>query len=246
MSAGYGIEDLKSQITSSGGLARGNQFMVTLPQLNNFFVSTEELNLMCTTVGLPGRQIMSMDYPMGTRNRKIANGYTTTDMTLTFLVANNHIVRKYFEAWQSEAHDQVTREIGYYNDYTKRVTISTVEKGVRLSLYKRQFGGGLNRVPSFIRNRLPDIGPFDLSQGEVDLGAKFPMKTTYSCTLLDCYPTTLSDQQLGNNEAGVLELTVQLSFSEWESTAGEFTDAGEATTRGLIGAGVSALGRLFG
>lgn len=246
MTAGYGIEDLKSQITSSGGLARGNQFMVTLPQLRTFSVDANELNLMCTAATLPGRQIMSVDYAIGTRSRKIANGYAVTDMTLTFLVANNHIVRKYFEAWQSEAHDPVTREIGYYNDYTKPVVISTVTKGVRLSLYKQQFGGGFQRIPSFIRNRLPDIGPFDLSQGEVDLGAKFPMKTTYSCRLLDCYPTSLTDQQLGNNEAGILELSVQLSFSDWESIEGEYTSAGEATTRGLIGAGVSALGRLFG
>lgn len=246
MTAGYGIEELKSQITSSGGLARGNQFMVTLPQLRTFRVDANELNLMCTAATLPGRQIMSTDYMMGTRNRKIANGYATTDMTLTFLVANNHTVRKYFEAWQSEAHDPVTREIGYYDDYTKPVVISTVTKGVRLSLYKQQFGGGFQRIPSFIRNRLPDIGPFDLSQGEVDLGAKFPMKTTYSCRLLDCYPTSLTDQQLGNNETGILELSVQLSYSDWESIEGEYTSAGEATTRGLIGAGVSALGRLFG
>ena len=246
MTAGYGIEDLKSQITSSGGLAKGNQFMVTLPQLRTFRVDANELNLMCTAATLPGRQIMSVDYLMGTRNRKIANGYATTDMTLTFLVANNHTVRKYFEAWQAEAHDPVTREVGYYDDYTKPVVISTVTKGVRLSLYKQQFGGGFQRIPSFIRNRLPDIGPFDLSQGEVDLGAKFPMKTTYSCRLLDCYPTSLTDQQLGNGEAGILELSVQLSYSDWESIEGEYTSAGEATTRGLIGAGVSALGRLFG
>ena len=246
MSSGYGIEELKSQVAASGGLAKGNQFMVVLPQLKTFTIDTRELNLMCTAATLPGRQIMSLDYPMGTRLRKVANGYTTTDMTLTFLVANNHIIRQYFEAWQAEAHDPIRKEIGYYDDYTYPVKISTVARGLRLSLYKRQFGRGFDRIPSFIKNRLPDIGPFDLSQGEVDLGGSFGMKTTFTCRLDDCYPTTLTDQQLGNAEEAILELSVQLSYSDWESEVGQFTSPEEATARGLIGAGVSALGKLFG
>src|SRR6056300_1083985 len=109
MSAGFGIEDLKAQVSKSGGLAKGNQFMISLPQLKTFTVDPNELNLLCTAAMLPGRQIMSMDYAVGTTNRKIANGYTVTDMTLTFMVANNHIIRQYFEAWQAEAHNPVTK-----------------------------------------------------------------------------------------------------------------------------------------
>lgn len=197
---------------------------------------------MCTATSLPGRQIMSSDYAIGTRQRKIANGYATTDMQMNFLVANNHTVRKYFEAWQALAHDPVTKEVGYYDEYTLPVTISTVERGTRVSLYKRQLGL-TSRIPSVIRNRLPSIGPFDLSQDEIDLGAQFSMKTTYSCKLLDCYPTTLQDLALGNNTEGIMELTVQLSYSDWESEEGEFTGQAENTGRDAL---TSLIARVLG
>jgi len=242
MSAGFSIEDLKAQIGKSGGLAKGNQFMVQLPQLKSYTIDANELNLLCTVASLPGRQIMSTDQVMGTTSRKIANGYATSDLSLTFLVPNNHTVRAYFEAWQDEAHDQTERTIGYFEDYTYPVIISTIERGLRLGVLKKQLGF-VKKIPSFIRNKLPQIGPIDLAQGEIDLGASFGTKTTYTCSLSECYPTSLADQTLGNAEEGILELSVQLSYTDWASKDGEHTGQGEMFGRGVIS---YALGKLFG
>lgn len=242
MSAGFSIEDLKAEITQAGGLAQPHQFKIQLPQLKTFKVDASQLNLMCTSASLPGRQIMSMDYTLGTRNRKIANGYTVTDMTLTFLVSNNHIVRQYFEAWQAEAHNPITKEVGYYKDYTYPVTVMTVERGVRYSLYKEQIGSGLDRIPSGIRNRLPKIGPFDLSQNEIDVGVKMKQRDTFKCKLEDCYPTSMTEQVLGNAQTGIMELTVQLSYSDFESQVGEQVDQDKV---GLASLGVGLLNKLI-
>ena len=102
-----------------------------------------------------------------------------------------------------------------------------------MSLFKKQLGF-VDKIPSFIRNRLPKVGPIDLQQGEIDAGASFNEKKTYSVSLRECYPTTISDQQLGNAEEGVMELTVQLSYTDWESTVGTHTGTGEAIGRGAI------------
>lgn len=240
MSAGFGVDELKAQIGQSGGLARGNQFRVTLPQLKTFTVDANELNLMCTATVLPGRQITSLDYQVGTVNRKIANGYATGDLQLTFLVANNHIIRQYFEAWQAEAHNPVTKEVGYFDDYTYDVQIHAAERGLRTSVYKRQLGL-TNKIPSIIRNRLPKLGPLDLSQDEIDLGVQFKMKDTYTCKLLECYPTTLDDQTLSNAEEGFMELSVQLSYTDWESNVGQHTGSSESFGRSAL---TSILSRL--
>ena len=245
MSAGFGVEELKATISSSGGMAQPHQFMVQLPQLASINIDARDLSLLCSATVLPGRQITSIDQAMGTVNRKIANGYAITDMTLSFMVMNDHKVRQYFEAWQYEAHDQENKTIGYYDNYTYPVHISHLARGARLALFKKQLGF-MDKVPSFIRNRLPSIGPFDLAQGELDLGASFSKKSTYVCSLLDCYPTTLSDQQLGNAQEGMMELTVQLSFSEWTSKKGEHTGRGESFGRGDIAGGLSKLLGKFG
>lgn len=233
MSAGFGIEELKAQLSQSGGIAKANQFAVTLPQIEGFPIEGNELNVMCTATALPGRQILSQDYQIGTTNRKIANGYAITDLSLTFLVANNHNIRQYFEAWQNLAHNQETGEVGYFNDYTKDIQIHTVQKGYRNSLYKKQLGL-TTKVPSIIRNRLPKIGPFDLSQDEIDVGIEFNSKKTYTCKLIRCYPTTIEDQQLGNGEEGFMELNVQLSYVDWESQAGDYTGSAESFGRSAI------------
>lgn len=243
MSAGFSLEDLKAEISASGGLAQPHQFKIQLPQLKTFTVDANQLNLMCTSASLPGRQIMSMDYAIGTTNRKIANGYAVTDLNLTFLVSNNHIVRQYFEAWQAEAHNQQTKEIGYYDDYTYPVTIMTVERGLRFSLYKQQLGSALDRIPSGIRNRLPQIGPFNLSQNELDVGVQYKAKETYKCKLLECYPTTITEQQLGNAQDGFMELAVQLSYSDFESEKGEYITSTEGA---VVAGGVGIVERLKG
>lgn len=245
MAAGFSLETLKGQIRQSGGLASKNQFRVILPQIESFPIDATELDVMCTTTTLPGRQVMTADVPIGTVQRKIANGFATTDMSMTFLVGNNHLIRQYFEAWQNEAHDQVEKTVGYFMDYTYPVKIETVERGLRLALFKKQLGF-MDNVPSVIRNRLPDLGPVDLSQGEVDLGASFDMKTTYTCTLLECFPTSLQEQALSNSEEGFMELTVQLSYTDWESEPGEFTSEGESFGRGVAGSVGGFIGRALG
>lgn len=243
--AGYGINDLMGQIRNSGGIARGNQFAVTLPQISSFAIDSKELDLMCTAAQLPGRQITSLDFMIGTTNRKIANGFANADLQLTFLVANNHKIRQYFEAWQNEAHNQANGTVGYFDDYTYDVQIHVVERGLRSSLFKRQLSI-IDRVPSSLRNRLPDLGPVDLSQGEIDLGVEFNAKKTYTCKLLECYPTTLNDQAVGNGEEGFMELSVQLSYTDWESIPGKYTSDAESLGRGVLGALAGVVNRALG
>lgn len=238
--AGYGIEDLKGQLVASGNMAMGNQFMVKFPQIESFSIDPNELDIFCTAASMPGRQIMSQDYQIGTTMRKIANGFATTDISLTFIVTNSHRIRQYFEAWQAEAHNPVTKEVGYFDDYTYPVEISTIQKGQRLSAFKKQLGG-LNKIPSVISNKIPDLGPVDFSQGEIDVGIAFKKETTYTCKLLECFPTTLADQAIGNGTE-LMELSVELSYTDWESEPGSYI----SEEQGVVQAGVGAVLGLFG
>ena len=59
----YRVDQLKGKINKGQGIARTNNFLVQLPILDyssfNGLPQTEELNLLCTQVTLPGRQILT-------------------------------------------------------------------------------------------------------------------------------------------------------------------------------------------
>lgn len=229
------IDEFKSFASSSGGFALPNLYRITLPPLAG--VSSNELNLICKAATLPGRQVTSIDYLIGTVNRKIANGYAIADLALTFHVMNNHGVTKYFDAWQKLAHDQETYEVGYYDDYVKDVTIEQLQKGTGFSLFKKQLGF-LDGIPTSLKQRLPDLGFVDLAQGEIDISLGSNAQTVRKVRLIESYPTTMNDIQLGDDQNNsITELSVQLSFKDWETDEVEDPNGnlGDALLGGLIG-----------
>ena len=65
---------------------------------------------------------------MGMTTMKVANGYASDDVTLTFYCLNDMRIIDYFHAWQSKAVNQEEQEVGYLNDYTYPVIIQALKK----------------------------------------------------------------------------------------------------------------------
>ena len=224
----FRIDDFKSQVGKGGGFAMGNLFKIFLPPLKG---DAREMNLLCKAASLPGRQITSIEKPMGLQVTKIAYGYAVEDITLTFHCLNDMKVREYFETWQNLAINQETLEVGYFNEYTHPVIIQHIKKGTSFPLKKKKlFDSG--KLPSSIANRLPRLGPLDLAQGEFDLNAVFGDDITYTLLLDKAYPTTLNAIEL-SDDGQLLEVTVQLSYKNWKSRKGD--SVGNDFVEGLAG-----------
>jgi len=208
------IEQLKSLVTQKDGIARGNVFRVKLPSMPG--ASSEEVNLLCTNVNIPGRQIMTQEKRYGIIKQKVATDQLYDDVNLTFLLLNDYGIRQYFDVWQSLCVNQERGEIGYLNDYAKDVQIQQLQKGVGLPVYKTPLG--IPRLPADIQNNLPRIGPFDFAQGELDINFITADKVVYECTLVQAFPTTMTLIEL-SNDAGedILRLNIQLSYKYWTS-----------------------------
>ena len=215
------IDDFKSEIGKGGGLAMGNLFKIFLPPLTP---NAREMNLLCKATSLPGRQILSTEKQMGLHTTKVAYGHAVEDMQLTFHCLNDMKIREYFETWQNLAVNQETQEVGYFNDYTHPVIIQHIKKGTAFPIAKKELYDA-GKIPSFIRNRLPRLGPFDLAQGQFDLNLVFGDDITYTCVLDKAYPTTLSAIEL-SDDGQLLEIQVQLSYKNWKSKGGDATDTG--------------------
>ena len=233
------IDEFKSQVGKSGGFAYNNLFKVFLPPILG---ESRSMNLLCKGVGIPGRQIQTAEHVIGIQNTKIANGFLFDDVTLTFYLMNDFKVRTYFEKWQDlcikRGQNDGAYEVGYYNDYTHPIIIQHIKKGTSFPIKKKKiFDSG--KLPSSIANRLPKLGPLDLAQGEIDLDFITGDKITYTCMLDKAFPTSLQAIELNNDEASVLEVSVQVSYRDWFSKEGDQVTSNDGFAEGLAGTLIS-------
>lgn len=209
------IDELKSVATSKLGFAKANQFLVELPPIGSggfggiggFLANllpisipnipgiletgnptTREMNILCSNATLPGKQILTTDRRIGMEFQKVAYGYAVDDISLTFYLMNDYGVKDYFDAWANLVLNQETGEVGYKQDYAKTVKIHQLRRP------RKGFSA--------------NIGPLT---GTVDIGGG----TIYAVELVDAFPTTISGVQLSNELDGLVQLSVQLSYTKW-------------------------------
>lgn len=232
----FSVDDIKAEISRGSGMAIANLYHVELPPLQvgaKNVSDTRGLSVLCSRVAIPGRQILSNDYQLGVYNNKIAYGFGIDDVAMTFYALNDFAIRNYFEVWQSLAVNHITGEVGYYNDYTRDVKISHLQKETAFPIIRKKLFNA-DEVPATIRGRLPRLGPLDLAQGEFQLDLFAGGGTTYSVTLNKAYPTTLNAIELGN-DGQLIQIDVQLSYKNWTSKARGKEGIVEQVVPGLLG-----------
>ncbi len=194
-----GIEDLKSRLILKHGMAMANQFSVELPtrvgitQQNILSgLDSKTANILCKSVTMPGKQILTVDKQIGLYNEKMVNGFAVEDVNMTFYVLNDYGIRKYFDSWRtnmvSESGDK-KGTVGYKNEYVGNISIHQLRKPV----FRTGFDAG------------PISVDFDLLQASI-----------YSVKLIDAFPTTINSIELSNEADGLVEMSVQFSFTNWE------------------------------
>jgi hypothetical protein len=182
------IQELKSLISQSGGLAMANYYRVELPSING--MSTRDLNILCKATNLPGRQIMTNNRTIGAIDQKVAYSVAHDDINLSFHVPNDYKIRTYFESWQAMAIDPVTHETGYLNEYAKTVKIHQLKRGTSLPLFN---------------NSVLDVDLFTSDS------------IMFTCELYEAFPTTVTAIELSDaTENATVELIVQLSYRKWK------------------------------
>ena len=121
------IDSIKSTINRRGGVARGNRFAVYVShpskgmnsllqfnpanllsnlisgqgvRLGDFISDPRDMFLLCRTVTLPGKRIMTTEATHNHHNTKKPYSAATDEVTMTFLMTNDYYIKKYFDMWQ--------------------------------------------------------------------------------------------------------------------------------------------------
>lgn len=192
------VDELKSLASAKLGFARSNSFLVELP--TNFggnsllgqlaTLGGNQLNLLCNSVTLPGKQILTNDRRVGLEFQKIAYGYAVDDVSMTFYALNDYGIKKYLDNWMGTIVDEENHTVAYKSDYERDIRIHQLRKP--------------------IINKSFDIGPLGINVG---LGAG----TVYSVQLLKAFPTTVSAIELNNELDGLIQVTCQFSYTRWKA-----------------------------
>ena len=94
--------------------------------------------------------------------------------------------------------------------YTDKETVDTLSNKLGTVAYKNEYQGVVKihqlRKPIFRTGF--DIGPISL---DLDLFAA----SIYSVELIDAFPTTINSIELSNEADGLVEVSVQFSFTNW-------------------------------
>ena len=170
------IDDLKALVSNKGGIAKGNVFAVALPPLAG--LRSRELNLLCSNVNLPGRQIMSQEREIGLIRQKVANNHAYDDVSLTFRVLNDYGIKEYFETWQNLCINQQSLEVGYLNEYAFNMKIHQLKRATHAD---QAFIGQNDTIYSceLIQAFPTTMNAIELGDGNTDAGVNLSVQISY-------------------------------------------------------------------
>ena len=199
------IEDIKALANTKLGFARTNKFLVTLPSVGvgggllagivgafggvGGGASPRELNILCSNVTMPAKQILTNERRIGMELQKVAYGYAVDDISMTFFLMNDYGVKDYFDSWRSTILDEEGQASNYKNEYAKTVTIHQLRQPLK----------GFSR----------QIGPIRFNAG---LGGG----SVYSVNLIEAFPVASSAIELNNDLDGLVQLNVTFAFTNWK------------------------------
>jgi len=202
------IDSIKSTINRRGGVARGNRFAVyvshpskgmnSLLQFNpanllsnlisgqgvrigDFISDPRDMFLLCRTVTLPGKRIMTTEATHNHHNTKKPYSAATDEVTMTFLMTNDYYIKKYFDMWQEMIIDTSHEHYKafYKRDYCTDVTI-------------QQLSASNDVVPGYtvkLENAYPiQVGAIELgneSEGLMELSITWEYDNFRSVGLID-------------------------------------------------------------
>lgn len=122
------IDTFKSIIGKRNGLARSNRFNVfinppqSLYRANNLD-ELRDLNVMCDSCSMPGRQIQTFDMKYFRQDIKTAQGFINEDISFVFNLTSDFFIKRLFDDWTNLIIDRESYKLNYGAVYKRSVEI---------------------------------------------------------------------------------------------------------------------------
>lgn len=111
------------------GLLVGNKYEIVAPFVDGTSNSiAQNVSMLCNSVTMPGITIMTNDIRYFGESTTRPHGVSYSPVTLTFYLDNDLSAKRYFEQWMNLTFNRDTRELNYYDSYTRDVEIVVYNK----------------------------------------------------------------------------------------------------------------------
>lgn len=271
------LQNFISHIKSIG-MPLAAYYFVVMPDVSiqgTISENPKTISLLCDTVALPGMNIMSSELRLFGEVTDIPYGLSYPPINMSFLLDNQFSTRKYFENWNNQVINRETRAVGYYENYTREISIFATDK-----MGKPVFGIKLHEVwPKSISDQILNSGAREILRVDVSLAYKYwvrleldnngnaiPKKSGKFGDIVDVsqlvnssiYNETFANSNLSAvNNPGVLgNGTGAYALAQWgEPASTEFAKSGKSLSALLESSGMTApteptfgskLGSMFG
>ena len=140
----FAPDRFRAQFMIGFGYATNNRFQVEMPKLKGMRTpngksikdnsNSEERNMLCTAVNMPGREIQVTERQMGIEKRQIATGINFPPVQMTFYLTNTYSLREYFGGWMSASvsyNENGVMYAGYQDNYVMDIKIRQYSRNGR-------------------------------------------------------------------------------------------------------------------
>ena len=120
------IDQLKGVIQRRDGFARTNRFRIFMMPPESLFDDTEtlrDLNILCDSCNLPGRQIQTFETNYTRQAIKVAQSFINEDVSFTFNLTNDYFIKRMFDGWTNMIINRETFKKSYDSEYKRDVEI---------------------------------------------------------------------------------------------------------------------------
>lgn len=123
------------------GLIGSSKFEVIVPVIDGASTtSSSTVSLMCSAASVPGQTVMTNELRYFGEATERPHGISYAPVSLTFYIDNDLSAKRYFDTWTNLVFNKSTRELGYYDTYTRDIEIVVYNKDEkevdRIKLYE--------------------------------------------------------------------------------------------------------------
>lgn len=111
------------------GLPTASHYEIIVPFVDGTSTSSSQtVSMLCNSATLPGHNIMTTELRIFGEASERPHGINYTPVSLSFIVDNDFTASRYFNNWSNAVFDRESRELGYYDSYTRDVEIVVLNK----------------------------------------------------------------------------------------------------------------------